>query len=81
MKTAISIPDRLFKSSERAAKKMRVSRSRFFSDAVSHYLHNIEKSDVTLRLNEIYKGPFKEDSRVPGALADLQLDVLRKDVW
>jgi metal-responsive CopG/Arc/MetJ family transcriptional regulator len=79
MKTAISIPDPLFRSSERAAKKMRISRSRFYSNAVSHYLHDIEKSDVTQRLNEIYKVPVQEDSRVPAMLEKLQLNVLRKD--
>ncbi|MBN2037754.1 MAG: hypothetical protein JW768_13515 [Chitinispirillaceae bacterium] len=81
MKTAISIPDRLFRSSERAAKKMGISRSRFFSNAVSHYLHDISHSDVTERLNQVYGGLEQSEAGVSDTLVTLQMNTLRKGVW
>ena len=81
MKTAISIPDRLFKSSERAARKMGVSRSRFITNAVSHYLHDIAQCDVTERLNAVYCGMDQNESGVSDVLSKLQMKVLRRDTW
>jgi metal-responsive CopG/Arc/MetJ family transcriptional regulator len=38
MKTAVSIPDEVFESAERLARRMKKSRSRLFSDAVREYV-------------------------------------------
>lgn len=38
MKTAISIPDELFHEVEQCARRLKVSRSRFFAEAVREYL-------------------------------------------
>ena len=44
MKTAISIPDRVFREAERAAKRQKVSRSRIYTQAVEAYLKALPKS-------------------------------------
>jgi metal-responsive CopG/Arc/MetJ family transcriptional regulator len=38
MRVAISIPNALLRAADRAARRQRVSRSRFYSDAVAAYL-------------------------------------------
>jgi metal-responsive CopG/Arc/MetJ family transcriptional regulator len=54
MKTAISIPDRIFRAAERAAKHQKVSRSRFYAQAVEAYLKTQQAKGVTEALNAVY---------------------------
>lgn len=81
MKTAISIPDTIYKSAERAAHKLRISRSKFFATAASHYLREIQTENLTDRLNAVYNDPSKVDSCLPAAIAKLQSAVLKRDSW
>jgi len=52
MKTAVSIPDDIFKGAERLAKRSRKSRSRLFSDALKEYLARHTPDEVTEAMNE-----------------------------
>jgi predicted transcriptional regulator len=54
MKTAISIPDRIYLAAERAAKRQKVSRSRFYAQAVEAYLKTQQAKGVTEALNAVY---------------------------
>ncbi len=54
MKTAISIPDELFEEAEAAAKRLGVSRSRLYSEAVRAFLEVHSREAVTEKLNEVY---------------------------
>lgn len=54
MKTAISIPDRVFRSAEVAARRLKVSRSQLYSAAVSEYVERRKGAGVTEKLNEVY---------------------------
>ena len=47
MKTAVSIPDDVFKGAERLARKTKRSRSRLFSDALKEYLARHTPDQVT----------------------------------
>ena len=47
MKTAVSIPDDIFKGAERLARKTKRSRSRLFSDALKEYLARHTPDSVT----------------------------------
>ena len=51
MKTAVSIPDAIFKRAEAFAKRTRRSRSRVFSDALAEYLGRHEDGAVTETMN------------------------------
>jgi len=53
MKTAISIPDDLFKSVEELAKESHSSRSQIFADAVRAYLHQRQNEKMLRALNEV----------------------------
>ena len=54
MKTAISIPDPVFRSAERLADKLGISRSELYCRAVKDLLERHEQVSITARLNEIY---------------------------
>ena len=47
MKTAVSIPDDVFKGAERLARRTKRSRSRLFSDALKEYLARHTPDQVT----------------------------------
>jgi len=51
MKTAISIPDNVFAAAERAARKLGVSRSEFFTRAVQRMLRRVEAPRLTARID------------------------------
>jgi metal-responsive CopG/Arc/MetJ family transcriptional regulator len=81
MKTAISLPDPLFKSAEAAAKKLRMTRSRFFATAASHYLKELHKENVTEKLNAVYGEKSAHESRVPEAVDRMQYASLKSGKW
>lgn len=78
MKTAISIPDKVFKSAEALASRLGQSRSQLYTQALSSYLEKHRNDNVTKKLDEIYS---KSDSRLDPALKDLQSRSLSKDQW
>jgi predicted transcriptional regulator len=54
MKTAISIPDDLFEEVERFSRRLKVSRSRLFTDAAREYLaRQAAPSDATMLWNKV----------------------------
>jgi antitoxin MazE6 len=71
MKTAISIPDRVFRSAEQLAARLGVSRSQLYSKALAALVDKHREDLITSRLNEIY-GPDRENSSLDGELALLQ---------
>jgi len=78
MKTAISVPDDLFRTAEAAARRLRVSRSKLYATALAEFLERRQSSAVTERLNEVYaRRPAKLDS----ALNRAQLRSIQKESW
>lgn len=63
MKTAISIPDKVFEAAERTARRLGVSRSELYVNAIRDYLERHSDEQVTDQLNEVYS-----DSRADGEL-------------
>lgn len=78
MKTAVSLPDDLFRSAEAAARKLRVSRSQLYATAIREYLERRRNNNVTARLNEVYS---KESSELDPAMNVAQLQALKNDPW
>ena len=54
MKVAISVPDRISRAADKAAKQMRVPRSQLYARAVEAYLKQASGQEVTERLNAVY---------------------------
>jgi metal-responsive CopG/Arc/MetJ family transcriptional regulator len=78
MKTAISLPEDLFRLAEAAARKLKMSRSQLYATALAEYLERRQASKITERLNRIYP---KERSELDPALQSAQLRSLEKDDW
>jgi len=78
MKTAISIPDKVFESAEELAKRLGESRSRLYTQAISSYLEKHRRDNITKKLNQVYGS---EDSSLDPALQRLQSLSLPKDRW
>lgn len=71
MKTAISIPDDVFKRAERAAKRLGVSRSELFTRAVREYLGASRDASVTASYDEAFATDNDE-------IADFRRETTRK---
>ena len=78
MKTAISIPDNVFKSAESLAKQLGVSRSELFTKAMLAYIEASERADVRSALDEIYS---EQSSKLPPELESAQMSSLWDEDW
>ncbi len=78
MKTAISIPDMIFRSADALAKKLGMSRSELYSNAVSEFLSRHAGRLVTERLDAVYS---EEDSSLPTDVLALQTRTLTSEKW
>jgi hypothetical protein len=56
MKTAISIPDEIFKEVEKFSKEHQYSRSEVFAIAVKEFLSKLKSKQLLDALNEAYSG-------------------------
>lgn len=75
MKTAVSIPDPLFKRAEAEAKKRGISRSKLHQLALEAYLEREVDAEITRRLSESYtRHPEPEDP----FLQSLALETMRR---
>lgn len=78
VKTAISLPDSLFRKAEAAARRLRVSRSRLYASALNEFLRQDESKAITERLNKVYS---REPGKVDPALQRAQLESIDKGNW
>lgn len=78
MKTAISLPDALFKSGDTLAKRMGVSRSELYAWALAEFVAKHKANQFTQRLNAVYAD---EDSRLDHAAVAAQLRTLSRESW
>ena len=78
MKTAVSVPDDLFRMAEVAARNLRVSRSRLYATAISEFLSRRQAGAVTERLNEVYS---RKPAKVDSALHRAQIRSIERESW
>jgi metal-responsive CopG/Arc/MetJ family transcriptional regulator len=78
MKTAVSMPDDLFRKAEAAARRLRLSRSELYAKAIEEFLKAQQGSAITERLNDVYS---RMSAKVEPALERGQLQSLEKDSW
>ena len=55
MKTAVSIPDEIFQTAERLARRMKKSRSELYSRALSEYVARHSSDEATEAMNAALK--------------------------
>ena len=78
MKTAISIPDTVYKDAEKLAERLGKSRSQLYAQAVASYIATYQKEGVTDKLNSIYSN---RSSKLDKGLRDMQIMSLPKEPW
>jgi metal-responsive CopG/Arc/MetJ family transcriptional regulator len=55
MKTAVSIPDEIFQTAERLARRMKKSRSKLYAEALSEYVARHSSDEATESMNVALK--------------------------
>jgi metal-responsive CopG/Arc/MetJ family transcriptional regulator len=83
MKTAISLPDRLYKDAEKTAKSLGIPRSQLFAKALQEFISRHTEENITERLNKIYSKP-NLDSNMPNienASIESIRELTKNDAW
>jgi metal-responsive CopG/Arc/MetJ family transcriptional regulator len=80
MKTAVSIPDRVFQSADKLAARLGVSRSELYAKALAALVEKHREDVVTAQLNEVYS-PEGEQSSIDRDVALLQSRSLPHEKW
>jgi metal-responsive CopG/Arc/MetJ family transcriptional regulator len=78
MKTAISVPDSVFKAAERLARELGMSRSELYTKAVAAFIEQYRRKWITEQLNRVYE---TESNSLDPVLAQLQSSVLTRETW
>lgn len=81
MKTAISIPDRDFRNAERLAKKLGISRSELYTQAVRQFISSRDHSELTRQMNAALDKLTAEETELDPVLKQLQSKVFRGETW
>ena len=78
MKTAISIPDKLFLAADQYAKSHGVSRSHLYAKAVAKFLEQHPTDHITKQLDEIYSA---KPAKLNKNLSTMQFNSIEKEEW
>ncbi|MCA9970890.1 MAG: CopG family transcriptional regulator [Anaerolineales bacterium] len=78
MKTAISVPDPVFEAAEALARRLGMSRSQLYTQAIEKYLSTFDDEAVTQALNEVYADAAEP---VDPVLAHMQYLSLPVEKW
>jgi metal-responsive CopG/Arc/MetJ family transcriptional regulator len=78
MKTAVSIPDPLFREAERLTKRLRIPRSQLYAKALEAYIQRQRSKGIKEALDEVYR---TESSELDPVLAHLQSEALGREEW
>lgn len=78
MKTAISIPDSIYKAAEKLTIHLGMTRSALYTKAIKKFLLEYRNDKITEKLNTVYE---KETSGLDQAFETMQLILLDEDEW
>jgi antitoxin MazE6 len=78
MKTAISIPDKVYNEAERLSRRLKKTRSQVYTEAVTEYLFRHDPDAVTEAMNRVCE---VVDSRPDAALAAAARRTLEAVEW
>ena len=78
MKTAISIPDEIFKRADRLARRLGISRSQLYSHAVEDYVKKRRPESITKAMNRVVDEVGPSDGDFVSSAA---YEVLRRTEW
>jgi metal-responsive CopG/Arc/MetJ family transcriptional regulator len=78
MKTAISIPDKMFDAADSLAKKLKLSRSQLYAKAIEEFVAEHAHLSVREKLDQVYAA---EPSRMDPSLARAQTAAVGREDW
>jgi predicted transcriptional regulator len=78
MKTAVSVPDRVFKGAERLARRLKKSRSQLYSEALAEYVAKHDPDEITEAMDRLAE---RVDTRPDPALKAAARRLLRRSEW
>jgi metal-responsive CopG/Arc/MetJ family transcriptional regulator len=78
MKTAVSIPDDVYKRAEEFAQRNKISRSSLYAVAVAVYVQQHFSDDITRKLNDVYSS---SENALDPVLDKMQMLSLDKEEW
>ncbi|HKH45341.1 MAG TPA: hypothetical protein VKM72_11805 [Thermoanaerobaculia bacterium] len=78
MKTAVSIPDRVFRDAERIAERLQKSRDQVFSEAVAEYVARHDPDAITEQINAVCA---EVDTRPDPFVTAAARQVLERTEW
>jgi antitoxin MazE6 len=78
MKTAISIPDNVYKDADKLASRLGKSRSQLYTQAITNYLASHQREGITDKLNRLYTS---QPSSLDKELVEMQTASLPKEDW
>jgi metal-responsive CopG/Arc/MetJ family transcriptional regulator len=80
MKTAVSIPDEVFRRADRLARRARKSRSQLYSDALREYLDRHSDDEITEAMNRAVD-EIGEEARDRAFVRAAASRILRRTEW
>ncbi|MCK6685834.1 MAG: hypothetical protein L6R30_25845 [Thermoanaerobaculia bacterium] len=78
MKTAVSIPDPIFKAADHLAYRLGLSRSKLYAKAISSFLQRYDEAAVTAKLDEVLS---QEVSALDPSLQSIQARSITSEPW
>lgn len=78
MKTAISLPDPLFREADEVARRLGISRSQLYARALEAHLRQLRDDEITASWNRL---AADIDSALPPEIAAAAVEVLRREPW
>ncbi|HUM12088.1 MAG TPA: ribbon-helix-helix protein, CopG family [Myxococcaceae bacterium] len=78
MKTAISLPDRIFEEAERLARRLKKSRSELYREALAEYVARHDSEAVTEAMNRV---AGQIDAAPEPAVAEASRRILERSEW
>jgi metal-responsive CopG/Arc/MetJ family transcriptional regulator len=82
MKTAISLPDRLYADAEETAKSLGIPRSQLYAKAIEDFISTHKQEKITEQLNEVY-GEVSDHTEIEISIASLESirELTKNDTW
>jgi len=78
MKTAISLPEKVFREAERFARRVRKTRSKLYAEAIAEYLARHAPNDITESMNQVCDRIGVSADKFQGKAAR---QILSKESW
>jgi metal-responsive CopG/Arc/MetJ family transcriptional regulator len=78
MKTAISLPEKIFREAERFARRVRKTRSKLYTEAIADYLARHAPNEITDSMNQVCDRMGDQDA---GFQSQAARQVLSREAW